>query len=227
MSGSINMGSNYITRLATNTNDRTSAVTFGYLDDELSDIADTLAGKLDLTGGTMTGDIDMGANTVTGLKNPTNGSDAVPLAYFEAALNDVVSASDALVFKGILSSTNGLPTTGYSIGDTYKVGENYTYEGIAAKVGDLIVRIPTGENSSKWDLIPSGDELSYIQQLNIDDTNNYIYLTDGVNSNVANAKGGIQLVSACDNLTIDITEPASGDTLHKVTVSLTWDTFDV
>jgi hypothetical protein len=64
----------------------------------------------------------------------------------------------AMVFKGTLGATNGstktLPAaTSATPGDTYKVIENGTYQGIAALNGDLLICSSTPE----WVLIPSAN----------------------------------------------------------------------
>ena len=58
-------------------------------------------------------------------------------------INGVLNASQAMVFKGTLGSTNGtvksLPTTGYSSGDTYQIVDANTYAGKKCEVGDIII----------------------------------------------------------------------------------------
>ena len=55
-------------------------------------ITNSIATKLPLAGGTMSGNIAMGANTVTGLATPTSGTDAATKAYVDIVAG---SASDA------------------------------------------------------------------------------------------------------------------------------------
>lgn len=68
------------------------------VDGNIYDIEDTIArqesgGKLPLSGGTMTGDINMGGNKVTGLPTPTDAGDAVPFgdATWELYRHDVLT----------------------------------------------------------------------------------------------------------------------------------------
>lgn len=52
----------------------------------------------------------------------------------------------ALKYKGTVSSTSGLPTSGMATGDTYAVAEAGTYASKAMEVGDYLVY-----NGSSWD----------------------------------------------------------------------------
>lgn len=66
-----------------------SAVTsteLGYLSGVTSAIQTQLNGKLSLTGGTMSGDIAMGGNKVTGLGAPTAANDAATKTYVDSAI---------------------------------------------------------------------------------------------------------------------------------------------
>ena len=54
-----------------------------------------LAGKLSLTGGTMTGAIAMSSNKITGLGTPTTGTDAVTKAYTDTLFGDTADAADS------------------------------------------------------------------------------------------------------------------------------------
>lgn len=47
------------------------------------------SGALSRTGGTMEGTLNMGGNTLTGLPEPENGSDAVTRAWLEAYIETV------------------------------------------------------------------------------------------------------------------------------------------
>jgi hypothetical protein len=55
-------------------------------------------------------------------------------------VNALLSAQDALVYKGIVNDDASLPTT-YSAGWTFRVGTAGTYKGINCEVGDLIMAI--------------------------------------------------------------------------------------
>jgi hypothetical protein len=62
----------------------TTATEVGYLSGVTSSVQDQLDAKLDLAGGVMTGDIDMGGNKVTDLDAPTDANDAATKAYVDA-----------------------------------------------------------------------------------------------------------------------------------------------
>lgn len=110
MSGALSMSSNKITSLGTPTAD-TDAATKGYVDAQVSAVLDAapaaldtlnelaaainddanfagtvttaLASKLNLSGGTMTGDITMGANKVTSTATPTVADDLTRKGYVD------------------------------------------------------------------------------------------------------------------------------------------------
>lgn len=76
-------------------------------------------------------------------------------------VDNVVGASDAMVFKGTLGTggtITALPTT-YSVGWTYKVITAGTYAGHACEIGDMIVAIVnrsgSGNLNSDWTVIQS------------------------------------------------------------------------
>jgi len=116
----IDMTNDKITNLATPTNS-TDAATKGYVDTTVSNLVDSAPGTLDtlnelaaalgddpnfattvansiatklsLSGGTMTGDIAMGSNKITGLGTPTSGNDATNKTYVDGILGSATSAA--------------------------------------------------------------------------------------------------------------------------------------
>ena len=66
-------------------------------------------------------------------------------------LNALMAASDAMVFKGTLGTTNGatrsVPTQGYLTGWTYKIVDGGTYAGQVCEPGDLLIAITDGPES--------------------------------------------------------------------------------
>jgi len=56
-------------------------------------VTNSIATKLPLAGGTMTGNIAMGGNTVTGLATPSASSDAVTKGYVDTVFGDVAGAA--------------------------------------------------------------------------------------------------------------------------------------
>lgn len=79
---------------------------------------DALALKLNLSGGTMSGAIEMGDNNITGLGTPTADADAATKKYAD----DLVSGLGAVFkFKGTKTATSELPTSGNNQGDVWLV----------------------------------------------------------------------------------------------------------
>ena len=82
--------------------------------------------------------------------------------YTESEINDklkvidnkigtVLSANDAMIFKGILDNTHSLPDT-HETGWTYRVNEAGTYAGKVCEIGDLVICVTDGlsANNSHW-----------------------------------------------------------------------------
>ncbi len=187
-------------------------------------------------GGTVTGQIAMSNNKITGLATPENDADAANKSYVDAAIAAGFSANDAMTFKGVLGKENGaiedLPSIeDSSIGDTYKVGTAGTYGDIAAKVGDLFVYVKNDNEDPSWVHISSGYEDDYLQKLLVDGVNSTIYLTDGVNNDsVSTSPAGIQFVGdSYSNIKFTVSagnpDPNTHQTVHKVTATMTWGTF--
>ena len=85
MTGAIDMGNHEITGVKEPGND-TDAATKKYVDDRIANLdipEPDLTDYLPLAGGTMTGNIDAGGNTVTGVKLPVNATDVVTKEYLE------------------------------------------------------------------------------------------------------------------------------------------------
>ena len=84
----------------------------------------SLAAKLNLAGGTMTGDIAMGGNKVTGLGAPTTDNDAVRLIYvttlFGSTSSAAASAAAALVSQNAAAASASAAATSEGNALTYK-----------------------------------------------------------------------------------------------------------
>lgn len=169
MSGAIAMGSNKITGLANGTA-ATDAATYGQIPTASSTspkmdgtaavgsettwakgdhVHPSDTSKLSLSGGTMTGDIAMGGNQVTGLGTPSADTDAATKAYVDGLL----AGADAMIFKGTIGTggtVTALPNT-HNAGWTYKVITAGSYAGKTCEVGDLIICIKDGTAASNDD----------------------------------------------------------------------------
>ena len=86
-------------------------------------------GKASLAGATFTG-------TVTLSADPQNNLEAATKQYVDrlvAGINDFT--------VGVVDSSTPLPSTGYEVGQTFRVAEAGTYAGVECETGDLIIVI--------------------------------------------------------------------------------------
>ena len=90
-----------------------TATELNYVDGVTSAIQTQLDGKLDESGGTMTGNIAMGTNKVTGLGTPTDAADAATKAYVDAVTQGLH------IHPSVVTAT----TTNISISADLEVGD--------------------------------------------------------------------------------------------------------
>ena len=93
-------------------------------------------GKADLAGATFTG-------TVTLAADPTQNLEAATKQYVDrlvAGINDFT--------VGVVDSSTPLPSTGYEVGQTFRVAEAGTYAGVECETGDLIIVIKDYEQGT-------------------------------------------------------------------------------
>ena len=85
-----------------------------------------------------------------GIKVAKDPVDKLELAT-KQYVDGIISANDAMVFKGILDDTHTLPTT-HDVGWTYRVNKAGTYAGQVCEIGDLVICISAGisANNSHW-----------------------------------------------------------------------------
>lgn len=92
----------------------------------------------------------------------TNGSS--DLVTSGAVYTAIENLPEPMVFKGSLGSggtISTLPVDGSaSVGDTYKVITDGTYDSQAAKIGDLFICLTKTSSANTWEYIPSADEPS-------------------------------------------------------------------
>ena len=103
----------------------------------------SLAGKLALAGGTMTGDIAMGSNSITGLAAPAAGGDAANKTYVDGQVTTINSTISALDTDDIAEGSSNLyytSTRGEAMFDT-KIA--------AASIDDLLDVDTTGAAADK------------------------------------------------------------------------------
>ena len=91
-------------------------------------------------------DLKGNATAVTPDISETTGTRIATVAYVKA----LISASDAMIFKGIVDSNSDLPAE-HEAGWTYKVRTAGTYAGVVCEAGDMILCVADGESASNDD----------------------------------------------------------------------------
>ena len=174
--------------------------------------------KLSLSGGTMSGNIAMGGNKVTGLGTPSADGDAATKSYVDSLL----SGADAMIFKGTIGTggtVTALPDT-HEAGWTYKVITAATYAGKACEVGDLIICINDADTASNDDWT--------VVQTNIDgavtgpasSTSGHIPTFNGTSGKVIQDGYGVATTISNDATTIPTTAAVNTAVAAKSTVNV-------
>ena len=91
-------------------------------------------------------DLKGNATAVTPDVSETTGTRIATVAYVKA----LISASNAMIFKGVVDSNSDLPTE-HEAGWTYKVRTAGTYAGVVCEAGDMILCVADGESASNDD----------------------------------------------------------------------------
>ena len=120
----VDMGANKVTNIAAPTAN-TDAATKLYVDS-----ADNL--KLDLAGGTMSGDIAMGTNAITGMADPTNAQDAATKAYADSLVAATTTVTDG------------------SGSDTFILGDTITFTATANETDIAVTSRCWWSNCNNW-----------------------------------------------------------------------------
>lgn len=104
-----------------------------------------------------------------------------------SSIADSIAVADALIFKGVVSSTKSLPTEGVKTGWTYKVSEAGTYAGQKCEVGDMIIAVNGADDDGgiKWTVIQNNVDVA---------SNSALGLVKGGAGNGAN-KFGVDVAS--------------------------------
>jgi hypothetical protein len=102
-------------------------------------ITNALAGKLSLSGGTMTGAIAMGTNKITGLGTPTAGTDAATKDYIDTQTTSAGASATAAALSATAaaSSANAAATSATSANNSYTAVVGLTGAGILRDMGTI------------------------------------------------------------------------------------------
>ena len=136
----------------TNDGDGTSA--FATQDD-----VDTALGDyLELAGGTMSGDIAMGNNSITGLADPTNASDAATKDYVDTVAVGALKPSGSVAFANLPALAAGVLNNLYNVTDAFTTTSDFVEgAGIEYPAGTNVAIINVGTDQSptyKYDAMP-------------------------------------------------------------------------
>ena len=158
---------NYVDSVSFNTS--TGVLTLGRTG-ALADLTEDLDGRyLELGGGTMTGEINMGSNKITSLLDPTNAQDAATKAYVDNLVDGGLTFKDGFnantgAIDGGGNLTSGATRVAISVGDYYVVttaGDFYGDSSIPLTVGDSVIcktdAAQGASTSANW-VIVQGDE---------------------------------------------------------------------
>src|SRR5210317_1168318 len=135
-----------------------------YVDGVTSAIQTQLDAKLALAGGTMSGDIAMGTNKITGMGDPTANQDAATKAYVDTQTSSIVTTTDIAGDTGTDTVTLGSDTLTFS----------GTANEITTAVTDNTVTISLPDN------VTIGQDLTVTGNLTVSGTTTTISTTNSV-----------------------------------------------
>lgn len=173
MTGAITMGTNKITGLGSPEAD-TDAVTKKYADDSVADVvkyteqtledAQKVQARANIGAGTSS--FDGKYTSLTDLPTidtemKADSENAVQNKVIKAYVDQIVAASQGVVYKGTINVVGDIPTT-YEVGWLYVIGTAGTYVGQECEVGDLMIalvaRQGAGNENTDWDVIQTNIE---------------------------------------------------------------------
>lgn len=90
-----------------------------------------------------------------------DSTNAVQNKVIKAYVDEIVAASQGIVYKGVINAVGDIPTT-YDVGWLYMIGTAGTYVGQKCEVGDLMIAVVarkgTDNENSDWDVIQTNIE---------------------------------------------------------------------
>ncbi len=136
------------------------------------------------------GNVDISGKTFTNVSTPSNPTDVATKSYVDA----ILSASDALVYKGVIDCSGNPNYPAGNAGETYKVsvsGKIGGTSGIAVIAGDMIICTTDGTASgtqatvgASWDVIHTNGTASSVTSSSSSVTDNSLVRMDGASGQV-------------------------------------------
>lgn len=175
MTGAIAMGGNKITGLGA-PEAETDATNKKYVDDKFSTVSAEAANTVKYTEQTLeepqkvqaranigagTSNFDGNYNSLTNqpvvdTEMKSDSENAVQNKVIKAYVDNIVAASQGIVYKGVINVAGDIPTT-YEVGWLYMIGTAGTYVGQKCEVGDLMIAVVARQGAdnadSDWDII--------------------------------------------------------------------------
>ena len=166
--------------------------------------------KLNLSGGTMTGDIAMGGNKITGLDDPTNSSDAVTKGYVDSVAVGALKPSGSIAFANLPALSANVLNNIYNVTDAFTTTADFVEgAGVDYPAGTNVAIINTGTDQNPV--------YKYDAMTGTIDTSNFATKTD-VNGMVTESTGTIatSATSATVNYTGTLIEAYAKQGTEKV-----------
>lgn len=163
---------------------------------------------------------------IVDLEKYADDAEAAANTYTDNKVATALAEADAMTFRGTVSLSKALPTTGVQCGDTYKVAEKGTYADFECFVGDLLIAsADQGEEAAYaggWEHISSGYEDDYDPSLSVD--GNKVFLRNTVGAE----RGSVTFVAADESVNVSVSgtaDPATGIANTTVTIGIEWGLF--
>ena len=128
----------------------------------------------------------------------SNGLSQTVKDYVSSIASGTISMADAMVFKGTIG-INGdpgvLPSSGYKAGWTYRIITPGTYANVNCEIGDIIIAIADGSdsssiiNNSHWTVIQTNIDGAVIGPTQNDNNSNKIAIFDGTTGKIIKNSG--------------------------------------